>query len=258
MNEPLRWPAEAIWEQVAPLLPTFSVEILPAVGSTNTELMQRARAGRTEPILLVAETQTAGRGRQGRDWVSQRGDSLTFSVGLPLAPCDWSGLSLAVGLSLAESLHPNIGLKWPNDLWVQGRKLGGILIEASSIGGLSYLVIGVGLNIQAQSAEGLRTPPAALVDWLPGITAADALGRVAAPLILAVQQFASEGFAPLQARFHARDVLQGHTVHTSDGLEGPCLGVDARGALQLQTPAGTVGIISSEVSVRPAQWKETV
>jgi BirA family biotin operon repressor/biotin-[acetyl-CoA-carboxylase] ligase len=75
---------------------------------------------------------------------------------------------------------------------------------------------------------------------------------------LAVQQFASEGFAPLQARFHARDVLQGHTVHTSDGLEGPCLGVDARGALQLQTPAGTVGIISSEVSVRPAQWKETV
>jgi BirA family biotin operon repressor/biotin-[acetyl-CoA-carboxylase] ligase len=227
------------------------------VGSTNTELMQRARAGQTEPILLVAETQTAGRGRQGRDWVSQRGDSLTFSVGLPLAPRDWSGLSLAVGLSLAESLHPHIGLKWPNDLWVQGRKLGGILIEASSIGGVSYLVIGVGLNIQAQSAEGLRTPPAALVDWLPGITAADALGRVAEPLILAVQQFASEGFAPLQARFHARDVLQGQTVNTSDGLEGQCLGVNAQGALQLQTPAGTVGIISSEVSVRPAQLKET-
>jgi len=257
MNEPMRWPAEAIWEQVAPWLPTFSVEILPRVGSTNTELMQRARAGQTEPILLVAETQTAGRGRQGRDWVSQRGDSLTFSVGLPLAPRDWSGLSLAVGLSLAESLHPHIGLKWPNDLWVQGRKLGGILIEASSIGGLSYLVIGVGLNIQTQSAEGLRTPPAALVDWLPGITAADALGLVTAPLILAVQQFASEGFAPLQARFHTRDVLQGQTVNTSDGLEGQCLGVNAQGALQLQTPAGTVGIISSEVSVRPAQLKET-
>lgn len=257
MNEPMRWPSEAIWEQVAPWLPTFSVEVLPRVGSTNTELMQRARAGQTEPILLVAETQTAGRGRQGRDWVSQRGDSLTFSVGLPLAPRDWSGLSLAVGLSLAEILHPHIGLKWPNDLWVQGRKLGGILIEASSIGGLSYLVIGVGLNIQTQSAEGLRTPPAALVDWLPGITAADALGRVAAPLILAVQQFASEGFAPLQARFHARDVLQGQTVNTSDGLEGQCLGVNAQGALQLQTPAGTVGIISSEVSVRPAQLKET-
>lgn len=257
MNEPMRWPSEAIWEQVAPWLPTFSVEVLPRVGSTNTELMQRARAGQTEPILLVAETQTAGRGRQGRDWVSQRGDSLTFSVGLPLAPRDWSGLSLAVGLSLAESLHPHIGLKWPNDLWVQGRKLGGILIEASSIGGVSYLVIGVGLNIQAQSAEGLRTPPGALVDWLPGITAADALGRVAAPLILAVQQFALEGFAPLQARFHARDVLQGQTVNTSDGLEGQCLGVNAQGALQLQTPAGTVGIISSEVSVRPAQLKET-
>ena len=258
MIEPMRWPAEDIWEQTAPLLPNFSVEILPTVGSTNTELMLRARAGQTEPILLVAEMQTAGRGRHGRDWVSQRGDSLTFSVGLPLAPRDWSGLSLAVGLSLAESLHPHIGLKWPNDLWVQGRKLGGILIEASSIGGLSYLVIGVGLNIQAQRAEGLRTPPAALVDWLPGITAPDALGRIAVPLILAVQQFASQGFAPLQARFHTRDVLQGHMVNTSDGLEGQCLGVNALGALQLQTPAGTVGIISSEVSVRPAQWKETI
>ena len=68
--------------------------------------MRRARAGRTEPVLLVAEQQTAGRGRLGRGWHSGAGDSLTFSLGLPLAPADWSGLSLAVGVSLAESLHP--------------------------------------------------------------------------------------------------------------------------------------------------------
>ena len=254
----LRWPAEAIWEAVSPQLPDFTVEILPEIDSTNTELMRRARAGQTEPVLLVAESQSAGRGRLGRQWVSQRGDSLTFSLGLPIAPKDWSGLSLAVGLSLAESLHPHIGLKWPNDLWVNGCKLGGILIEAASTGGRSYVVIGVGLNIQTQAAQDLRTPPAALVDSLPGLTAADALARVAAPLVAAVQVFAITGFAPLQARFHARDVLQGHSVLTSEGIQGRALGVDASGALQIETATGVVGVHSSEISVRPAPLEENM
>jgi len=252
----MRWPAEAIWEEVSPQLPGFSIEILPQVDSTNSELMRRARAGQTDAVLLVAETQSAGRGRLGRQWVSQRGDSLTFSLGLPIAPKDWSGLSLAVGLSLAESLHPQVGLKWPNDLWIEGCKLGGILIEAASTGGHSYVVIGVGLNIQAQAADGLRTPPAALADWLPGITAADALARVAAPLVAAVQAFALTGFAPLQTRFHARDVLQGLAVTTSDGVQGLALGVDASGALQIETPTGVLKVHSSEVSVRPAAPQE--
>ncbi|HRH06626.1 MAG TPA: biotin--[acetyl-CoA-carboxylase] ligase, partial [Burkholderiaceae bacterium] len=65
----IQWPAEAIWEQVAPLLPGFTVEILPEIGSTNTELMRRAKDGKLEPTLLVAEQQTAGRGRLGRDWI---------------------------------------------------------------------------------------------------------------------------------------------------------------------------------------------
>ncbi|MFM8865947.1 MAG: biotin--[acetyl-CoA-carboxylase] ligase, partial [Limnohabitans sp.] len=157
-----RWPAESIWEQVAPLLPGFTVEVLPEIDSSNTELLRRARAGRTEPTLLVAERQTAGRGRLGRPWQSAVGDSLTFSLGLPYAPQQWSGLSLAVGLSLAEALHPDIGLKWPNDLWLHERKLGGILIEAATSGERSQLVVGVGLNIRPRPAEGLSTAPAAL------------------------------------------------------------------------------------------------
>ncbi|MFZ3125431.1 MAG: biotin--[acetyl-CoA-carboxylase] ligase, partial [Acidovorax sp.] len=103
---PIRWPAEAIWEAVSPLLPGFTVEVLPTIDSTNTELMRRARAGRCEPTLLVAEQQTAGRGRLGRAWQSDAGASLMMSLGLPLAPRDWSGLSLAVGVSVAESLQP--------------------------------------------------------------------------------------------------------------------------------------------------------
>ena len=97
------WPAEWIWEQVHPLLPEFTIEVLPEIDSSNSELMRRARSGQHEATLLVAERQTAGRGRMGRVWQSRPGDSLTFSLGLPLAPKDWSGLSLAVGLSLAES-----------------------------------------------------------------------------------------------------------------------------------------------------------
>jgi len=74
-------------------LPGFAVEVLAQIDSTNSELMRRARAGRLEPVLLVAEQQTAGRGRLGRQWFSEQ--ALTFSIGMPLSPQDWSGLSLA-------------------------------------------------------------------------------------------------------------------------------------------------------------------
>lgn len=245
------WPAETIWEQVYPLLPDFTVEVLPEIDSSNSELMRRARAGQRESTLLVAERQTAGRGRMGRVWQSAPGDSLTFSLSLPLAPTDWSGLSLAVGLSLAENLHPDVGLKWPNDLWFQDRKLGGILVEAASMGGLSQVVVGVGLNIRPRAAEGLNTPPAALTELLPELTAADGLASVALPLIKTLLTFEKSGFAPLQGRYAARDVLQGRRVHTSDGLQGLALGVGPGGALRLQTASGVQDIHSAEISVRP-------
>ncbi len=245
------WPAETVWEQIYPLLPDFTVEVLPEIDSSNSELMRRARAGQHEPTLLVAERQTAGRGRLGRVWQSQPGDSLTFSLGLPLSPQDWSGLSLAVGLSLAESLHPDVGLKWPNDLWFQDRKLGGILVEAASMGGRSQVVVGVGLNIRPRPADGLNTPPAALIELLPDLTAPACLLRVAAPLIQTLLAFECEGFAPLQARFEARDVLKGRRVHTSDGQQGQAIGVSAVGALRLKVADGVQEIHSAEVSVRP-------
>ena len=84
------------------------MEVLPSIDSTNTELMRRARAGQTEPTLLVAEQQTAGRGRLGRVWQSDVGLPPMLSLGLPMAPRDWSGLSLAVGVSVAESLQPTL------------------------------------------------------------------------------------------------------------------------------------------------------
>jgi BirA family biotin operon repressor/biotin-[acetyl-CoA-carboxylase] ligase len=282
---PIRWPVEAIWQAVAPSLEGFTVEVLPGIDSTNSELMRRFRgsagsessgpvAPRAEPTLLVAERQTAGRGRLGRNWHSQRGDSLTFSLGLPLAPVDWSGLSLAVGVSLADSLDPvsgeskRIGLKWPNDLWLAGaegeRKLAGILVETATLESMRYVVIGVGINIRPVDLS--ASPPAAAsrvapmpTGWLqqfqPGMDAAAALLAVVPQLVQDVQAFERFGFMPFQARFARRDVLAGRAVQLSDGTEGTAHGAGEDGALLVHTPAGMKEITSSEVSVRPADGR---
>ncbi len=251
----LRWPAEAIWEAVAPTLPGFTVEVLPQIDSTNTELMRRARAGQLDPILLVAERQTAGRGRLGRDWKSDtqgQGGTLTFSLGVPLAPADWSGLSLAVGLAVVHSLHPDLRLKWPNDVWLQHRKLAGILIETTQVGHVRYAVIGVGINIAPREVADLATPPAWLQELEPGLDAPQVLARLAGALVRDVQRFEAQGWAAFEQDFARRDALAGREVRLSDGTVGQARGVDRRGALLVHTSAGLQKISSSEVSVRLA------
>lgn len=252
----VHWPAEAIWEAVEPLLPGFSVEVLPEIASTNTELMQRARAGRLEPVLLLAEQQTAGRGRLGRQWQSGASGSggamaLSFSIGLVLSPADWSGLSLAVGVSIADSLHPDLRLKWPNDVWWRDRKLAGILIETASLGEIRYAVIGVGVNVTDPKSGDFSVPAAWLGEVIPGITAQAALSRLAAPLVRTVKAFEATGFGPFKNRFNRCDALAGVAVTLSDGMSGTAHGVDERGALLVHTAQGLRKVTSSEVSVRP-------
>ncbi len=293
----LAWGAQALWEELRPLLPGLSVEVQARVDSTNTQLIERARAdsgrpdapvtrpgqldeleseektplgrrlGDASPCLLVAETQTRGRGRLGRGWQSSAGASLTFSLALPLAPAQWGGLSLAVGLALAQALEPNpparprLALKWPNDLWLRdsdgsgGRKLGGILIETVSVGQRRLCVVGVGLNITPQQFDGLAhgyacvqelSPPPGLLATAPGV-----LAQVAAPLVRALLKFEREGFAPLVGAFARRDLLAGQAVHVSapQALQGVAEGVDEQGALLLRHGA-VHRIVSGEVSVR--------
>jgi BirA family biotin operon repressor/biotin-[acetyl-CoA-carboxylase] ligase len=295
----LHWNAEALWQQLEPLLPGLSVEVVARVESTNTRLLDRARqlsgrhdapitrpgqlddvapgaedgarspygrrSGDTQPCLLVAEHQTRGRGRLGRDWQSSAGQSLTFSLSLPLAPRDWSGLSLAVGVAIAEALDPatetppRIGLKWPNDLWLLdgpgaatiGRKLGGILIETVAVGSRRMCVVGVGLNVLPQATEGLTHGFACLQELGPQASAPAALAAVAAPLVRALQRFEAEGFAPLAQAYARRDLLLGRrvTANTPEPLEGIAEGVDERGALCLRSGMLHT-LVSGEVSVR--------
>lgn len=256
--------AEAIWQAVVPDLPGFTVEVLEAIDSTNTELMRRARLAPLEPVLLVAEQQTAGRGRLGRGWHSRPGQSLTFSFGLSLAPTSWSGLSLAVGLVLAEQLHPDVRLKWPNDLWLMGRKLGGILVEtaghADEREGPRSVVIGAGINVARPPESALadtpagpmgRVPPAGLAEVEMGVTPAELLPRLVPPLVREVLRFAAEGFAPFASRYASRDALQGRDVRLSDGSTGSACGVAEDGALLVRVNGQLRRVDHAEVSVRP-------
>lgn len=262
---PLRWPAEAIWEVVAPALPGFTVEVLPEIDSSNTELMRRCRAGQAEPTLLVAERQTAGRGRLGRKWHTPPGSALTFSLGLAMKPADWGGLSLAVGTSLAESLAQasgaDIGLKWPNDLWLGSAKLAGILVETASVGSARYVIVGVGINVRPPEPQWMPPPspgqvmaaqaPAWLQEAAPQLDAPAVLHAVAAPLVHELQRFEQQGFAAFAERFARRDLLAGREVQLSDGRQGRACGVSATGALRVQTRTGVQEVISADVSVRP-------
>jgi BirA family transcriptional regulator, biotin operon repressor / biotin---[acetyl-CoA-carboxylase] ligase len=299
----MAWGAQALWEQLVGALPGLSVEVVARISSTNSALLDRARVangaledeqahssdgalvkrstesrafGRRavdlQPCLLVAEHQTAGRGRHGHHWHAAAGSSLTFSLGLTLNPPDWAGLSLAVGVALAEALDPVIEgqtsprlcIKWPNDLWLMdtdqgragsGRKLGGVLIETVASGDKRLVVVGVGLNVLplALNPAQASTGTACLQELNATLDAPTALARLALPLVNALQSFERSGFAAFADRFAARDLLfQRRITTTQAGLpEGVALGVSMTGALQVQTPAGLQIVSSGEVSVRP-------
>src|SRR6218665_522240 len=286
------WNVEALWQQLEPLLPGISLEVLARTDSTNTALLERVRNearggseapryGRRshdmQPCLLVAEHQTHGRGRMGLPWVTGPGGALTFSIGLALDMADWSGLSLALGVAIADALEPpdslppgqapRLQLKWPNDLWLMdgedaqgrrsGRKLGGILIETVPAGTQRMVVVGVGLNIsELDSGLDTQSPQfstgyAALDELQPGATPPSVLAQVAPAPVRALLGFADTGFAAAQAAYARRDLTLGRAV-TVGTLEGVARGVSASGELLVDTAQGLQSVSGGEVSVRLA------
>ncbi len=174
------------------------IEHVVETGSTNSDLLARVHAAATSraatfaPRLLVADRQTAGRGRHGRAWHGAAGASLTFSLAWPFARADLSGLSLAVGVALADALEPpsgagRIGLKWPNDLWLldgdsdparrPGRKLAGVLVETAPLAPGRVAVIGVGINVLPLDVADAASGVAALAEIDGAATAARTLAR---------------------------------------------------------------------------------
>ena len=228
-------------------------------GSTNTDALAHLRDG-GGPLLLSASRQTAGRGRLGRAWQSDDA-ALTFSVAVTMpAELDLSGLSLAVGCTVADVLDPGgerIRLKWPNDLFLDGAKLGGILIETVPLPEQRRgVVIGVGLNLAPLPPDVDRSAfasgHAALQVLDPQASAADTLDRLAPALQALLADFQTLGFAPWQPAFAQRDLTAGQPVHVGEQA-GIARGVSARGELLLETAAGVQPVSGGEVSLRLVQ-----
>jgi BirA family transcriptional regulator, biotin operon repressor / biotin---[acetyl-CoA-carboxylase] ligase len=245
----------AIAAALGPQSTRFDVDVVAECDSTNALLMARADKAPAGAVV-VAERQTAGRGRMGRKWHADGASSLTFSLlwRLPrgIAP---SGLSLAVGVAVAETLRglgvDHVALKWPNDILREGKKLGGILIELAS----SAAIIGVGLNLRlpTELPGDVRDNAAALERE---IDRNELLAHLLVSLHGVLQEFGTGGFAALRERWLALNAHADEPVRIlsefSPPLEGRCAGVDADGALLLETRGGVQRVISGDVSLRPA------
>lgn len=272
--------AEQLWLATQPDWPTLSIEVLPEVGSTNAHALAMGRGGARDPVVVTAWRQTAGRGRAGRQWDAQPGQTLTVSLALPLrlaeVPGGGSALSLAVGLWTAQALDQlrsgagthALQLKWPNDLWVDDRKLAGILIEAIQGPALApeqrWVVIGLGLNLADTPAALQHERTDATTGLGLALTPGQAMVAVVPALLKGLQQFERTGFAPLRQAYAGRDALLGRPVAlwrymqatqgaaTAPDAEGIARGVDDHGALLVDDGRGPLIPWSiGEVSVRP-------
>lgn len=226
--------------------------------STNTLLREQAEAGAPSGKVLVADRQTAGRGRCGRAWLSSPGESLTFSVLFRGKPVETlSGLSLAVGLALLQALEKlgarALSLKWPNDLLCRKNgkdaKLAGVLIECAG----DAVIIGIGLNLKSFDLPEQAT--AGLSDCLDTPASPPALlAAIVRELDFMWADFVVRGFAPLRDAWQARHAGQGKSVRLVENgrvlAEGRYLGVDDNGALRLAAADGEQIFWAGDLSLR--------
>lgn len=239
----------------------FDVDALAICDSTSSRLMERVALGAPSGTAIVADRQSAGRGRRGRSWQSTAADSLTFSLlwRFPYSADRLAGLSLAVGVAVLRALNGcgarDLGLKWPNDILYAGRaKLGGILVELQGGRDATAAVIGIGINLHAPTGD-VGQVVAGLADCLPALPERHALlAALLSELAAVLDLFSSRGFAALRSEWQTHHAWQGRALRLlADGVEvaaGTCLGADDDGALLLDTPAGVVRHLSGELSLR--------
>lgn len=245
------------------------LDFLPVVDSTNLELTRRlankdlVSKNASANTLLIAEKQTAGRGRRGRNWSSPYAASLSLSLSFKVegGANVLQGLSLAVGVVTKDvlSLHgiKDVLLKWPNDLYLNDAKLGGILIELSGdLAGPCNVIVGLGLNVfRTQQAIDVDQPVAYLSD---GANAAICRASLAADLAMAIEKllinYAIEGFMPWQEKWNAAHIWTGRKasiITPNKNLAVTLGGVTNTGELQVTYEDGSQGVINAgEVSVR--------
>ncbi|MGE5027591.1 MAG: biotin--[acetyl-CoA-carboxylase] ligase [Betaproteobacteria bacterium] len=267
LREPLQWldPVQ-VTAALGDKAGLFKLEVIDSAASTNSLLLQKAAQGAPHGSCVVTEMQTAGRGRRGREWHANLGGSLTFSLlwRFQQGAGFLSGLSLAVGVALMRALGQSgvagAGLKWPNDVLYQHRKLAGILIELQGdMLGPSAAVIGIGLNLNLSDTVQNRIDQAVVdVRSITGVMPERNL--ILANLLLhladVLDEFEEGGFFRLRGEWLGHHAYQGKTVHLlmPDGSrhQGRLLDVAEDGALLVDTGAGKKRFTAGEISLRGA------
>jgi BirA family biotin operon repressor/biotin-[acetyl-CoA-carboxylase] ligase len=235
---------------------SVEVAVTASTTSTNDDARRAAQLGTPAPAAFFAETQTAGRGRSGARWHSPPGENLYASVLLQptVEPAEIAPLTLAVGAELAgvlDGLAPGrVSIKWPNDLWLDGKKLAGVLVEGQIRGDrLSSVVVGVGINVATRDF-----PPelGAIATSLARVGVEADRNELAVELVDAVLQaeasFVAHGIAPWLERLRALDALRGRRVRVDD-TEGTASGIDDVGRLLVATSGGVRAVFSGHVEL---------
>lgn len=245
-----------------------SVEVFEQLDSTNSTALAWAQQGNAHARVCLAESQTAGRGRRGRSWVSPRGRNIYLSLvwGFSGGVAAVEGLSLVVGLAVCAALDRigvvGHGLKWPNDILWQGRKLGGILLEMTGDpSGYCQVVAGIGINVGMGDAEGVDiAQPWVDLSEVTGVAPGRNMlvGAVLSELVEHISEFEGCGFARFIPEWERRDACRDEVVVVSGADEsrsvGRVLGVASDGALRLELLEGGVRHFhAGEVSLRVAQ-----
>lgn len=239
------------------LSPFYRVQRFDAIDSTNEEGKRQARAGAPEGTLIWSRLQTAGRGRRGRTWISPAGNlylSIVLRPGNSAAAA--AQLGFAAALAVADAVAPalstgvRLGLKWPNDVLLDGRKLSGILLESqASDGHLDWLVVGIGVNL-ASFPEGVDYPTTSLAAIGAAITVEALLEAVANRFEAWYAQWREAGFPPLREAWLARAEGLGAAIRVrlaTGESEGRFVGLDEEGALLLDDAKGRRRIAAGEV-----------
>ncbi|HEY7889783.1 MAG TPA: biotin--[acetyl-CoA-carboxylase] ligase [Steroidobacteraceae bacterium] len=246
-----------------------SIETAWTVDSTNSVLLARPNPPFDGCDVLLAEYQTAGRGRRGRAWLAPPGGSICQSLAWAFreVPQDLGALGLVIGVCALRALRElgleNARLKWPNDIVIDDRKLGGILIElrAESAGPAS-VVIGIGLNVAlgAKVLEAIGETGAFPIDLVTAGLTQPSRNALAAALVTQIVRgllvFEKEGLRPFAEEWRSADALRGRQidVHTMEGVaRGLARGIDLHGALVVETPHGVRRFISGDVTVRAVE-----
>ena len=238
-----------------------TLEVFPHIGSTNTELMQRAAGGAIDGTVLLAEAQTAGRGRRGRQWASPFARNLALSLGIRIRrPLEEIGaVSLAVGVAVARTLAaagvPGVTLKWPNDVLADERKLCGILIELPGAAAPPEVVVGIGVNMgsAATLAHRVEQPIADVLEHVPQASRNAIAGLLIDAVFSLCRRFEADGFAAIKPAYEALHGFHGRPARIVTGaetFEGTVVGVDLDGALRFRGAAGERAFSAGEVSLR--------